>query len=184
MKNIDIQIKIFSKVCVYSNKCSVFLIFSSKMFLNAKQVTQLGWSYWIERDVGQTQCWQIIYVSKSISSSSHANPSNVTSTKSPSGCTSVVADWPETSSLVHVSSGLVHFRLETSAGHAPTSSHSRMSGAILRCTFSTLAAYGKKVYKPTTSAKTDLLSAPLQRHGDPSHSFRQGLNMQNSLLYI
>lgn len=96
----------------------------------------------------------------------------------------MVADWPETSSLVHVSSGLVHFRLETSAGHAPTSSHSRMSGAILRCTFSTLAAYGKKVYKPTTSAKTDLLSAPLQRHGDPSHSFRQGLNMQNSLLYI
>lgn len=65
----------------------------------------------------------------------------------------MVADWPETSSLVHVSSGLVHFRLETSAGHAPTSSHSRMSGAILRCTFSTLAAYGKKVYKPTTSAK-------------------------------
>lgn len=106
-----------------------------------------------ERDVGQTQRWQIIYVSKSISSSSHANPSNITSTKSPSGCTSVVADWPETSSLVHVSSGLVHFRLETSAGHAPTSSHSRMSGAILRCTFSTLAAYGKKVYKPTTSAK-------------------------------
>lgn len=65
----------------------------------------------------------------------------------------MVADWPETSSLVHVSSGLVHFRLETSAGHEPTSSHSRMSGAILRCTFSTLAAYGKKVYKPTTSAK-------------------------------
>lgn len=142
--NENIDIKIFSKVCVYSNKFSVFLIFSSKLFLNAKQVTQLGWSYWIERDVGQTQCWQIIYVSKSISSSSHANPSNVTSTKSPSGCTSVVADWPETSSLVHVSSGLVHFRLETSAGHAPTSSHSRMSGAILRCTFSTLAAYGKK----------------------------------------
>lgn len=65
----------------------------------------------------------------------------------------MVADWPETSSLVHVSSGLVHFRLETSAGHAPTSSHSRMSGAILRCTCSTLAAYGKKVYKPTTSAE-------------------------------
>lgn len=102
----------------------------------------------------------------------------------------MVADWPETSSLVHVSSGLVHFRLETSAGHAPTPSHSRMSGAILRCTFSTLAAYGKKVYKPTTSAKktkkqkTDLLSAPLQRHAYPSHSFRRGLNMQNSLLYI
>lgn len=101
----------------------------------------------------------------------------------------MVADWPETSSLVHVSSGLVHFRLETSAGHAPTSSHSRMSGAILRCTFSTLAAYGKKVYKPTTSAKkqknkTLLLSAPLQRHAYPSHSFRRGLNMQNSLLYI
>lgn len=68
----------------------------------------------------------------------------------------MVADWPETSSLVHVSSGLVHFRLETSAGHAPTSSHSGMSGAILRCTFSTLAAYGKKVYKPTTSAKNRL----------------------------
>lgn len=40
--NENIDIKIFSKVCVYSNKFSVFLIFSSKLFLNAKQVTQLG----------------------------------------------------------------------------------------------------------------------------------------------